>query len=129
MSGRRQRYQPPDVLKFEARNPRRYDGSSVQEWFCVRMSLHAISFKKRRDTKTLSSFSGDQSSCVTSQTSVRPYGKAVNILAENGIRVEISPQLRNVSFPQTEDNESETESTVTAVSTQQDDVTPRIDMF
>jgi hypothetical protein len=38
--------------------------------------------------------------------------------------VQTSPQLRKVSFTQTEDNESETESTVTAVSTQQDGVTP-----
>jgi hypothetical protein len=40
--------------------------------------------------QTLLSFSGDQSRCVTSQTSVRPYGKGVNILTESGISSNIS---------------------------------------
>jgi hypothetical protein len=58
---------------------------SVFECHCRQLYLI-----KRRDIQTILSFSGDQSRCVTSQTSVRPYGKSVNILTGNGISSNIS---------------------------------------
>ena len=58
---------------------------SVFECHC--RQFHLI---ERRDMQKLVAFSGDQSGCVTSQTSVRPYGKSVNIVTENGISSNIS---------------------------------------